>query len=449
MTPPASTGSAPPLAPASTVVVAIAAATVAVLPVFLTGALTVQVRPSLHLTTGDIGIAVAAFFGASALCSATSGALAERAGSVVLMRAAAVVSAVALCGAALLADHLWSLALFLAVGGVGNGATQPAVNQLLTRAVRGGRQGLAFGVKQAAIPASTLLSGLAVPTLALTAGWRAAYLAAGVLAAAVTVGLHLLRHRLGASGSVGSGETVPDETVPDGDGRDGEDRPGRGWPPTGQDDDRISGQEPAPAGLAVRPLLVLAVAMAAAVAASNAMGAFMVPSAVAHGVAPAGLAGLLAAGGSVTGLTARITFGWLADIGTNRGVAAARRHLATVATLVAVGTLGYLALGSALSYLLVPATLLAFGAGWGYNGLFNLAVVRAFPEAPARATGITQIGTYIGGMVGPLGFGLLVDHQGYDLAWTSCALMAAVGAGVFVLARRSLGTGQVPAVARA
>jgi predicted MFS family arabinose efflux permease len=120
-------------------------------------------------------------------------------------------------------------------------------------------------------------------------------------------------------------------------------------------------------------------------------------------------------------------------------VTAARRHLRTVAVLVAVGVAGYLALGSGIADLLIPATLLAFGAGWGYNGLFNLAVVRAFPQSPARATGITQIGTYIGGMVGPLGFGLLVDHQGYDLAWILCAAVAAVGSGVFLIGRRYLG----------
>lgn len=434
----------PPLSPTGTVVVAIVAATVAVLPVFLTGALTVQIRPGLQVTTGDIGIAIASFFGASALCSATSGRLAERAGSVALMRVAAVVSLVALCGVAALADHLWSLALFLAVGGVGNGAMQPAVNQLLTRSVPGGRQGLAFGVKQAAIPASTLLSGLAVPVLALTLGWRAAYLAAGAVAVAVMVGLHLLRRRLAAAGTVNApGVAPPAGRASDVGDRSGGDRPGRATGPEPRGVDLVGTRDaPGPAGASTRPLLVLAAAMAMAVAASNAMGAFVVPSAVAHGVAP-GLAGLLSAAGSVTGLTSRVTFGWRADIGPNRGVTAARRHLRTVSLLIAIGVVGYLALGSGIAALLVPATLLAFGAGWGYNGLFNLAVVRAYPRSPARATGITQVGTYIGGMVGPLGFGLLVDHQGYDLAWVVCAAVAAVGAGVFVLGRRSLG--RVPA----
>ena len=34
------------------------------------------------------------------------------------------------------------------------------------------RQGLAFGIKQSAIPAAVLISGLALPVLAIPLGWR-------------------------------------------------------------------------------------------------------------------------------------------------------------------------------------------------------------------------------------------------------------------------------------
>ncbi|MST35344.1 MFS transporter, partial [Acidimicrobiaceae bacterium USS-CC1] len=77
---------------------------------------------------------------------------------------------------------LTALLGFLVAGGLANGAMQPAVNLLLARTVDDRRQGLAFGVKQAAIPTSTLLSGLAVPALALTVGWHVAYLVAAGLA---------------------------------------------------------------------------------------------------------------------------------------------------------------------------------------------------------------------------------------------------------------------------
>ena len=64
---------------------------------------------------------------------------------------------------------------------------QLASNLTLARSVPASRLGLSFGIKQAAIPIATLLAGAAVPTVALTIGWRWAYLigaAVALLAAA-------------------------------------------------------------------------------------------------------------------------------------------------------------------------------------------------------------------------------------------------------------------------
>ncbi|MHB8457583.1 MAG: MFS transporter, partial [Acidimicrobiales bacterium] len=191
------------------------------------------------------------------------------------------------------------------------------------------------------------------------------------------------------------------------------------------------------AELDLRPLVMLAAGMAGAVAASNAMGAFVVPSAADHGVA-AGSAGLLSALGSVVGFSTRVGQGWRADIGVHEGVAAAVRHLAAVIAMLSIGILGYAALATGLHVLIVPGVLLAYGAGWGFNGLFNLAVVRAYAHAPARATGVTQVGTYIGGMAGPLAFGLLVAHVSYSAAWSMCAGAAGVGALTLIQGRRML-----------
>lgn len=393
--------------PLPTVAIAIAAATAAVFPVFLTGALTVQLRHALHLTTADIGLGVTAFFGASALCSVSSGAASERAGSWAIMELAAAISLASMAGIGLVTHHLWSLLALLVIGGIGNGMMQPATNLLLSQVVHDDRQGLAFGVKQAGIPAATLLSGLAVPALALTVGWQAAYLAGAAYVAGVLVVLHQHRRRDSIRHS--------------------------------SDTARRSARPPraVPTPIDLRPLILLASGMAAAVAASNALGSFVVPSAVGHGVAP-GAAGLLAAMGSVAGFSVRTGAGWRADFGGRTGVRAAEHHMGVVVLMIAIGAGGYLALASGQSFLLVPGVVLAFGAGWGYNGLFNLAVVRAYAHAPGRATGITQVGTYIGGMTGPLFFGVLVDHVGYQAGWLLCTALALVAVGTFTVSRRSL-----------
>ncbi len=177
--------------------------------------------------------------------------------------------------------------------------------------------------------------------------------------------------------------------------------------------------------------------MAFAVAASNTLGSFVVPGAVHDGIAP-GLAGLLSAAGSVVGLSARVGFGWRADRKGLSGRRAANAHLRTVAALIAVGALGFGALAVGNVALLFPAVLVAYGGGWGYNGLFNLAVVRAYPQAPARATGVTQVGTYLGGMVGPFGFGVVADHLGFGAGWALCGGCAVLAVVAFSASRRRI-----------
>ena len=73
------------------------------------------------------------------------------------------------------------------------------------------------------------------------------------------------------------------------------------------------------------------------------------------------------------------------------------------------------------------ASAVAFGSGWAWPGLFNLAIVRLNPAAPAAATGITQTGVYVGALSGPIAFGVIVDQVGYGWAWTVAAICS-VGA---------------------
>ena len=60
----------------------------------------------------------------------------------------------------------------LAVAGVANAVTQPAINLFVAEQIPADRQGLGFGIKQSGIPAAILMSGLALPVLALPLGWR-------------------------------------------------------------------------------------------------------------------------------------------------------------------------------------------------------------------------------------------------------------------------------------
>jgi len=61
-------------------------------------------------------------------------------------------------------------------------------------------------------------------------------------------------------------------------------------------------------------------------------------------------------------------------------------------------------------------------------------VVRAVPRAPAAAMGVVMVGAFGGGVLGPSGFGLLVERVGYRAAWPVAASCLVAAAGLVLYA---------------
>src|SRR5690606_35302663 len=154
-----------------------------VMPVFLVGGLAVQIGGEIGFSPAGLGLAVAVYFAVSALTSVPAGTLVERHGARAGARAGILLSAACLLAIAMAARNFPSLVALLAVGAAANGLGQLAANAMLA-GVPADRQGLSFGIKQAAVPTATLLSGLSVPTVALTIGWRWAFAISAVVALA-------------------------------------------------------------------------------------------------------------------------------------------------------------------------------------------------------------------------------------------------------------------------
>lgn len=360
--------------------------TAGVLPVFLTGGVSVQMRDDLGFGAGGLGAAVTAFFVTTAVCSAPMGRLAGRLGTDRSMRAACVVAGVSLAGVAAGARSLGWLVAFLVVGASANALAQPASNAYIIERIPGHRQGLAFGVKQSAIPVSTLLGGLAVPALALTVGWRWAFAGGAAVAVTGTLLVGGGRARTAEDGSAAEYRRVD---------------PG--------------------------PLLVLAAGVFLGAAAANALGAFLIDSAVRFGFGE-GAAGLLQAAASAAGVGVRLFAGWRAD--QREG-----GNLPIVAALLVAGAGGFALMATGAETAYAVGVIAAFAFGWGWPGLANFAVSRRYAHAPAAATGITQTGVAFGAAAGPFAFGLLAGAGAYRTAWALCAVVA-VAAAVTVLAGR-------------
>ena len=142
------------------------------LPVHLLGASSVLLREDLHFDQAHLGMAVAAFFGAFGIVALVAGHISQTRGPRTALLIATTCSCVSLLGMATLVHDRMSMLAFLMIGGAGNAFAQTGGNLALSSGVGVGRQGMAFGLKQSAIPVSSLLAGAAVPLVGLTLGWR-------------------------------------------------------------------------------------------------------------------------------------------------------------------------------------------------------------------------------------------------------------------------------------
>ena len=377
---------AAPTQPARAVLTALIGTILAALPPFLFGGLAALVRRDLGFGVEGIGLAVAGYFLVSAVASVTGGGIGDRFGARRAILVGAVVSGITLVSMGSARTGM-QLGIALAFGGIGNALIQPAANLLLTQHVPPHRRGLAFGIKQSAIPASALLGGLAVASAGETFGWRTAFLAGAVLALVVPLLTPPERREAGAATPQRSARS------------------------------RIS------LGLAL-----LAAAAGASTAAANSMSSYLVEYGIETGLSNR-TAGYVLMAGSAAGLISRVVIAWQSDHRPGE-------HLRVVALLMGGAAVGYVLLASAVApTLLVAGALIAFTLGWGWNALLIYSVVRLYPAAPAASTGVSMGGGFAGSVFGPALFGYLVASFGFSSAWIGAAVCSAAAA-VFIAAGR-------------
>ncbi|MBL6635798.1 MAG: MFS transporter [Ilumatobacteraceae bacterium] len=360
------------------IAVAIAAAVSVALPGFLVGGLSVQIRGEFGVAEGRYGWAMSTYF------------LAATTGSILLGRLAQIIGprrqlTIALIGAAgvdiciaLFAKEFSTLIAFLAVAGMCNAAAQTAVNLGLAQAGLP-RLGLAIAVKQSGMPAASMLSGLAVPALALTLGWRWAFVGAAAVALTALSGVQRTIAR--SAGLAADTKHQPQS-----------------------------------------PLSALIIAGVAAMFLSfgaGALNAWVVESGVDSGLGK-GTAGIMLSVGAALGIAIRV--GWGMRLDHMRG-----HPFVTAGLMACGGALGVLGLALRLPATHVIATVVAFSGGWIWPVFLNFGVVRANEGRAASATGITQTGVYLGVFAAPLTAGAIIERSGYTSMWMVTAAAMAIG----------------------
>ncbi len=374
--------------PAAILATATLSITLGALPIFLVGANAIFIRNEFGFGETALGAAVSLYYVGAAGFSVPGGKLTERIGASRAMGLSALFSLISVAGVGALAHQWWSLSVFLIVGGASNGLAFPSSALALSQGIPVRRQGVAFGIKQSSGPYATLLAGASVPLVALTVGWRWAFAVAALLTLPV-----IARRNVGQR-IVRSGE-------------------------------------PSASAINVGPLWILSAGAFAVVIATSSFGAFYVESAVVRGIDPA-IAGTLLAIGSGLGVVARIVWGGLADRHRDW-------HFPMITTFLVLGSAGFGLMGRISGGTqLLALTVLVYATGWAWPSVLSFAVVQRQPQAPAAASGIIGTGQYGGGIIGPIGFGFLVERFSYQVAWQYAGGMALVAAILMFVGGRGL-----------
>jgi MFS family permease len=357
------------------------------LPVFLPGAANGLISAEFGWSSARMGAILAVYW----LASLSGAALSKR---TALPQALERTLAVALCatGLGLLSTAvvpvvgLWVSSV---VGGAAYGYTQPHTNALLMRRCAPRLRAFAFGLKQAAVPASTLLASVAMPVLAGPVGWRTVFGAAALLCG---VGGGLLV-RIAPSGEPGPATPLGHGTKLRGD----------------------------------TYLTALSCAGFFGAMVGNGLGGFLVLTLTTRGSSPAA-AGAVAGAGAGLNIVVRLAAGWLVG----------RMPRAAWTALTALFTAG--AAGTALLTCPGPVAgtvgaLLAYGGGWGWAGLLHYVIGLPYPGREQRATAYSQMGVSLGAATGPMVCGLLFTVRP-DGAWWVLTVAGAAAAACVLFARR-------------
>ncbi|MEX2549091.1 MAG: MFS transporter [Nitriliruptoraceae bacterium] len=425
--------------PARVLRVVIATLVVGIVPVFLTGALSGPIGEDLQVGAATIGLAVSAFFLASAVVSVLGGRIVDRVGAGRGLKVGMAMTVVGTASTGLLASEGWHLAVTLAITGSALSFVDPGIARAVTRAVGSRRQGTAFGIKESAVPVASMVAGLTLPLLGAVVGWQVPFLIVSLLA---VVTLVLIPSDVEVTGGraerATSPRTVSPRTVSP-----------RTEPPSGEQPDlpdphgsgQARGETPVvrlDKGARVE-LILLSIGGGIAGGLGAAAATFLVPSAVLIGLT-ASLAGPLLSLASVVSIFARLGAGRFAD----------RRQDAVLTLLlwmVAAGAIGLAALaiasaavpGGALPStgvtgdgapwtiaLLVVGAILMIGPGWGWTGLAFLTATQLLPSRPAQASGAILAGLATGGAVAPYLAGAAVEAVGFALTWAISAVLMVV-----------------------
>ncbi len=364
-----------------------AAITIVALPGFLIGAFAPEIKDDLAFGDTELGALLTFGYLTSSIVMSTAGGVADKKGPQLILRIGVLIAAIAAILTGTISNTYLLLLLCIVLNRVAEGIIQPATNTLISTGVRQERQGMAMAIKQSAVPFSTALAGIAVPTLGLLFGWRGAFLIVALLALPTWVAIPKV--------PVAKMKTFPSRREM--------------W--------------------GSRHLQIIAIAGAFSAAAVISVSGFLTTAAKNAGYSESS-AGLILGLGGVVMIAARLAWGYLAD-------RFEFDRFRAVAVSLLTGSIAFILFSIGTKATILVGALFVFGIGWSWPGLLLLGVIEQHPEEPGAATAILQTSIRLGAMVAPIGFGLIADSFGYGIAWMCSFATTLLGSALMLLASRA------------
>ena len=338
---------------------------------------------ALHLTRAQVGWFLPAVYLGGVLMSLPAGWLTDRLGVRATLGLGQLVIGSGVVLAAL-GSSLAACLVCLVVGGFGFSVLNPATGKAVVEWFPPRRRGVAMGIKQTGLTLGGLAGALALPPVALAFGWRTALGTAGVLSL-ISAGLVVLVYRSPAVSAVATAPPRP---------RLGE------------------------LGVFMRRpgvIVVFVSGFVLSIAQSSVLAYLALYTRETFAVSGVA-AGQFLALAQMGGTASRLAWGVISD----RFFGGRRRPGVVINAVMASGAYAALALGASLpTPLVIPLAVIAGAGAFGWVGLyFALVAEIGGTRYAGLLTGVAVAFAWSGVLVGPPGFGVLLEATGaYAAPW--------------------------------
>lgn len=355
-------------------------------------------QPELGLTYSEVGSLMTFLYVGAILMSLPGGWITDRLGVKKTIVFSLILSGffVALLG--LIGSYLAAL-LFTFLVGLGYGMSNPPTTKGIMVLVSDGNRGLAMSAKQTGVPIAGGLAAAVLPTLAYLVSWKFAFVLTGAAISSAGLLSQILYHP--------AREQYP------------ESRPGSG------EAARKAWREI----LRNRNIILLSIAGAFCALVQTSLFTYTIlylKDARGFDLIRAALCLTLMNGGGILG---RILWGFLSDRLFRGSRKIVLQFLVALIFLITI----VLGLDLALPPLILIFVLFALGvSAIGWNGVYHAFIGEmSGKESAGKATGLAMAIVFMGGVVGPILFGKIVDaSHSYQAAWF---FLSAAMAGAFIV----------------